>query len=145
MRPIRRVVLDTNILVSAALLPSCVPAQAVSQALLTCEICSSMDTLAELDRVLNRTRFDRYLDRELRSDFIALIVRTTRVFAVQNKAMAASEIPGLVACRDPEDSKFLALAIAAEADAIVSGDEDLLVLHPWQGVSIITAAQFLLS
>jgi predicted nucleic acid-binding protein len=46
-------------------------------------------------------------------------------------------------CRDPTDEKFLALAIAAHADVIVSSDRDLLILHPWRGIPILTPAQFL--
>jgi hypothetical protein len=46
-------------------------------------------------------------------------------------------------CRDLSDSFILALAFVAQADAIVSSDHDLLVLHPWRGVPILTPAQFL--
>jgi predicted nucleic acid-binding protein len=54
--------------------------------------------------------------------------------------MAAVQPP----CRDPNDNMFLALARAVEADALISGDEDLLVLHPWNGIPILTPAEFLL-
>lgn len=50
-----------------------------------------------------------------------------------------------VACRDPKDDQFLALAVAANASAIVSGDDDLLVLHPLQGIDILKPAEFLVS
>ena len=46
-------------------------------------------------------------------------------------------------CRDANDIRFLALADAAHADVIVSSDQDLLVLHPWRGIAILTPAQFL--
>jgi putative PIN family toxin of toxin-antitoxin system len=46
-------------------------------------------------------------------------------------------------CRDPEDDKFLDVAVEGHADVIVSGDEDLLVLHPFQGIPIVQPAQFL--
>ena len=46
-------------------------------------------------------------------------------------------------CRDSRDNKFLALALIADADAIVSSDEDLLTLHPWRGIPILTPTQFL--
>ena len=39
-------------------------------------------------------------------------------------------------CRDPKDDKYLELALASQADRIVSSDGDLLVLHPWRGVRI---------
>jgi len=67
--------------------------------------------------------------------------RHVHLFAVQDadrEAVASS-------CRDPKDTQFLALALAlaAEADALVSSDEDLLVLHPWRGIVIVTLAEFL--
>ena len=46
-------------------------------------------------------------------------------------------------CRDPKDDKFLDVAVAGHADALVSGDEDLLVLHPFQGIPIVQPAEFL--
>ena len=49
----------------------------------------------------------------------------------------------LQACRDPKDDKFLDVAIHGQAHTIVTGDKDLLALHPFHGVPIVTAAQFL--
>jgi len=46
-------------------------------------------------------------------------------------------------CRDTSDDIILALAVSANADVIVSSDNDLLTLHPWRGISILTPAQFL--
>ncbi len=46
-------------------------------------------------------------------------------------------------CRDPKDNKFLELAINGKATAIVSGDKDLLILHPFRGIPIVTVSQFL--
>jgi predicted nucleic acid-binding protein len=45
-------------------------------------------------------------------------------------------------CRDPKDNKYLELAAAGRAEIIISGDDDLLVLHPWRGVAIIGPTQF---
>lgn len=47
------------------------------------------------------------------------------------------------ACRDPKDDKFLELAIDGRADAIVTGDQDLLVLHPFRGIAVLTPAEYL--
>lgn len=47
------------------------------------------------------------------------------------------------ACRDPADDKFLDLAVNGGADLIVTGDADLLVLHPFEGVEIITPAAYI--
>lgn len=46
-------------------------------------------------------------------------------------------------CRDPRDNKFLALALTAAAAFLVSSDADLLILHPWHDIPILTPAQFL--
>jgi putative PIN family toxin of toxin-antitoxin system len=46
-------------------------------------------------------------------------------------------------CRDTRDNKFLELAVDGKADYIISGDEDLLVLHPFRGIPILTARDFL--
>ena len=59
----------------------------------------------------------------------------------------AARVQGLAACesgcRDAKDNKYLELALAAAADVIVSGDADLLVLHPWRGVRILRPAAYL--
>jgi putative PIN family toxin of toxin-antitoxin system len=84
-------------------------------------------------------KFDRYLDKESRRSFVALMRRHLQLFAVQLADLAAVDPP----CRDPADNKFLALALASEAEALVSSDEDLLVLHPLRGIPILTPAAFL--
>jgi len=50
----------------------------------------------------------------------------------------------LPACRDSKDDLYLALAFSAQADTLVSSDEDLLILNPWRKIPIVNAAQFLL-
>jgi putative PIN family toxin of toxin-antitoxin system len=135
----RRVVLDTSTLVSAALRIGSVPYQALLEALGTWDVCASMETLAELEQVLGREKFDRYLDEASRREFVALIRRQVHLFAVKNADLMAVDPP----CRDSRDSQFLALALAAEADVVVSSDEDLLVLHPWRGIPVVTPAEFL--
>jgi uncharacterized protein len=139
MSRIRRVVLDTSTLASAALRIGSVPHRALVKALGSCDLCASSETLAELQHVLDRRKFDRYLDKESRRAFVALIRRNVHLFAVQDLDLAALR----PLCRDPRDNQFLALAVAAGADAVVSSDEDLLVLHPWRGIPILTPAQFL--
>jgi putative PIN family toxin of toxin-antitoxin system len=46
-------------------------------------------------------------------------------------------------CRDIKDNKFLELAICGKADCVVSGDDDLLVLHPFRGILILTPEECL--
>jgi len=51
----------------------------------------------------------------------------------------------ITSCRDPLDNKFLEAAVAGQADVIVSGDLDLLVLSPFEGIPIVEPAAFLAS
>lgn len=134
-----RVVLDTSTLVGAILLPRSVPRQAFIQALARASLCASPATLAELERVLLRKKFDRYLDRDSRLDFFQRYRNQVLLFPVTETEETA--LPQ--ACRDPRDNKFLALAAHCSADALVSSDDDLLALNPWQGIPILTPAQFL--
>jgi uncharacterized protein len=139
MSRIRRVVFDTSTLVSAALRVGSVPHQALLRAMGSSDVCASVETLAELSAVLDRDKFDRYLDRESRRSFAALIARHTHLFAVERMHVEAVLPP----CRDPKDNQFLALVLAAEADVLVSSDDDLLMMNPWRGVPVMTAAEFL--
>lgn len=139
MIPLRRVVFDTSTLVTAALRIDSIPHQALQKALGSCNICASAETLDELQFVLDRKKFDRYLDRDSRRAFVSLIRRHTHLFAVQTPSSLTIAPP----CRDPGDTKFLTLALTAAAAAIISSDEDLVVLHPWRDIPILSPAQFL--
>lgn len=130
----QRWVLDTNLLVSRLLAPSGTAARAVDSALETGVLLVSEETLAELARVLARPRFDPYVSPTEREQFLRLLGGVARVVHITRR---------LQACRDPKDDKFLDVAINGEADAIVTGDKDLLVLHPFHGVPIVTVATFL--
>jgi len=131
--------MDTSTLVSAALRIGSTPHRALLKALGGCILCASVGTLDELERVLDRRKFDAYLDMETRRAFVALIRRHSQLFGTEDVDVMAVQPP----CRDGNDNKFLELALAAEVDAIISSDEDLLILHPWCGIEILTPAQFL--
>jgi uncharacterized protein len=134
-----RVVFDTSTLVGAAILPDFIPDQALSRAILFHRVCVSPETLTELGRVLRLKKFDRYIGLGSRVAFFQKLCRDSACHAVVPGVL--DEIRG--ACRDPKDDLFLALAITVHADFIVSSDSDLLVLHPWRGIPILTPAQFL--
>jgi putative PIN family toxin of toxin-antitoxin system len=136
---VKRVVFDTSTLVSAVLQPGSAPRQALLKALAEAELCASPSTLAELESVLERDKFDRYLEREARRQFVTLYRRHTRMFPVSESEENTFQEP----CRDPRDNKFLALALACSADAIISGDEDLLGLNPYRGIAVILARDYL--
>ena len=137
----QRVVIDTSTLVGAVLRPNSVPRQAFLAAVRLYELCLSPATLAELREVMQRPKFDRYVPLQERLDFCALVSERARLWELD----ATSEHVADGACRDVKDTQFLALALACQAAALVSSDEDLLVLHPWNGVPILTPAAFLLT
>jgi uncharacterized protein len=92
--------------------------------------------LKELDRVLSRPKFDRYLHKEERERFLqAFIVEAILIEIVQQVDV----------CRDPKDNAVLELAVSGGATCIVTGDDDLLVLNPFRGITIATPDQFLSS
>ena len=135
----RRVVFDTSTLVGVALKPGSVPHRALGLALQQCEVCMSAATLAELDEVLSRDKFDRYMPQAIRLALAALLRIHSHQVEVTPSDEAALQLP----CRDPKDNKFLALAKLAGAHVLISSDDDLLTLHPWCGVQVITPAAFL--
>lgn len=130
----RRIVLDTGVLVSAAIRPNSVPALALEKALLDFDVCVSQETLAELATVLSRAKFDRYAPPRQREDFVA---------GFRARAVVVEVNTTVSDCVDPKDNMFLALAETAEADLILSSDPHLTNLHPWNGIPIIPPAAFL--
>lgn len=120
-----RCVLDTNVLVARALLPDPAPrrCEALRRAADLARrgtLLFSAATLEELRAVLLRPGFERHRPVADRLAFLAGI-----------EAAATLVEPPTVAplCRDPDDDKFLALALAGQADALVTQDRDLLVLR----------------
>ncbi|AYH45462.1 putative toxin-antitoxin system toxin component, PIN family [Azoarcus sp. DN11] len=128
-------VVDTNVLIGRLLAPRGVAAQAVDHALARGILLVSDDTLGELAAVLSRPKFDAYVSREDRQRFVALLGGVARRIPVARRIQA---------CRDPKDDKFLDVALSGGARAIITGDGDLLALHPFHGVDIVTPAAFLM-
>lgn len=135
---IERVVFDTSTLIGALLKPGSTPHRALMIALDSCAIYSCEQALRELADVLSRSHFDRYASPADRAKFAALVQERSEILWI-DEAEAASLAPS---CRDPKDNFVLALALAAEAGAIVSSDHDLLALNPWRGIPILTPAGF---
>jgi putative PIN family toxin of toxin-antitoxin system len=129
-----RYVFDTNTLVSAALFENSKPGRALRYALRIGIVFLSQSTFNELDEVLSRDRFDDYLSIEDRATFIDSLVERCRF----SKPMESIQV-----CRDPDDDKFLELAFSENANCIITGDKDLLVLNPFRGIPILKSADFL--
>jgi putative PIN family toxin of toxin-antitoxin system len=127
-------VFDTNTIVSALLLPDSKPRQALDRAQDRGKILISMPALLELNEVIARKKFDKYVSEEKRKEFLAALVKQAEFLEVNEK---------ITDCRDAKDNKFLELAVCGQADCIISGDGDLLVLHPFRGILILQPGAFL--
>ena len=131
------VVFDTNVLVSAALIQGshadrCVRAVLEHQH----PLIFSKATFEELREVLLRSKLDRYVSKAARRS----LLETWEKAAVFFPDAALHEV--VRDCRDPDDDKFLELALASRASVIVTGDPDLLVLDPWRGIRIVKLGDF---
>ncbi len=94
----------------------------------------SLATVTELNDVLRRPHFDKYVHEDECLEFLATLVMDAELVVV-------TEVE--TDCRDPKDNKFLELALSGQATHLVSGEKDLLVLHPFRGVRILTPQIFL--
>jgi uncharacterized protein len=128
-----RVVFDTSTLIGAVLRPRSLPAQALTHARRMGVLVASVQTLEELRGVLGRPVFDRYREPADRLRFFSIYVSWVTV---------VDEVPPVVACRDPKDDKFLALAKAAQARWLVSSDSDLLVTGSFEETRILLPTAF---
>jgi len=102
---------------------------------------ASLPTYNEFCDVFIRSKFDKFISIELRMEII-------NEFRNVVELAEATEI--ITVCPEPKDNKFLGLAITAKASCIITGDDDLLVLHPclpdrqaFRGIPIVNASDFL--
>jgi uncharacterized protein len=129
-----RIVLDTNVLISALLLRDSVARRAFDSAFANGKVLLSFELLAELNDVLGRKQFRKYVDEVDVRRFAAALLRESEWVQVAT---------AIAACRDPKDNKILALAVDGRATLIVTGDDDLLSLDPFRGIRIERPDQFL--
>jgi uncharacterized protein len=127
-----RVVVDTNVFISAALKEKTPPETAVHLAAASHLLLKSTITEDELFVALRRPRLASLIP----PDFLDWL----------HELMAAAELvkitERIAACRDPKDDKFLEVAVNGHADVPITGDSDLLALNPFRGVPIIIPADF---
>ena len=128
-----RLALDTNTALSGLIWRG-VPGQIIDAAVSgRVQLISTVPLLAELDGVLQRSKFREPIQRlgvavaDLFDGYAALV-------ELVDPADLGSPVS-----RDPDDDQVLAAAIAGHADLIVSGDDDLLVLGSHQGIAIVVA------
>ena len=124
------IVIDTNIIVSAILFPDSGAMAVLVKALNRYRVVVSSSTWDELSIVLQRPKFNGRLPLAKRLLALTELARNVHEVNVTSS---------ITDCRDPKDNKFLALAIDAKATAIVTGDNDLLVLNPYRSIAICKA------
>jgi uncharacterized protein len=132
-KDLEQIVLDTNILISWLLLEKSTAGQVAAKAVRAKQHLASPETLGELADVLGRPKFDRYVTIEQRKQFLRLIGHTARIVHITQRIQI---------CRDPKDDKFLELAVNGQAARIITGDRDLLALHPFRGITIQSPAEY---
>jgi uncharacterized protein len=127
-----RLVVDTNVFVSAALKENSLPFLVVRW-------------IDQHDGLLKSTATERQLLEVLDRPYIVAATIPSLREGLTRMLGAAELVPiteRIAACRDPTDDKFLELAVNGRADLIVSGDGDLLALNPFREIPIVTPAAF---
>jgi putative PIN family toxin of toxin-antitoxin system len=127
-------VIDTNVLVSTILIKKSSSDAVLKKVRGLGSLLFSEATFQELQTVLSRSKFDRYVSLQVRSEFI---------FRLRLESELVEIVERVDFCRDEKDNKFLEVAINGKADYLITGDNDLLVLRPFQYVKIMTINEFL--
>src|ERR1700744_3724886 len=128
MPPNNRFIIDTNTLISGLLIKNSTTFNAIESARSKGKLLFSEETFLEFELVLLRKKFDKYFSEDERLQIIERLYKEATFVIVKS---------ALQLCRDPKDDKFLNLASDADANCIITGDKDLLVLHPFQGIDIL--------
>ena len=132
----QRVILDTNLLISYLIKADSLPGKVVDDVLRHHWILYSEATLLELTNKMTSEKLRRYFSAAEGIQMILLLEQVAEYVDVK------SEVND---CRDPKDNAFLALAIDGEADLLITGDQDLLILHPYQNIPIVRPADYIFS
>lgn len=131
-----RVILDTNVLLSAILKDASTPAAVVRLVTTKHVMLTSMETQQEFRRVLAvlaKPYFQRVVTDRIK--------RNIEVMFGESELIMIAEFVSV--CRDPMDDKFLELAVNGKAEFIISGDNDLLSMRIYKNTRIVTPAEFL--
>ncbi|MBI4205388.1 MAG: putative toxin-antitoxin system toxin component, PIN family [Betaproteobacteria bacterium] len=134
MKAGKRVVVDTNTIISGILLPQSVPGRLLGSLIERATLIFSAATRDELLDVIAREKFDRYVAIETRERAVTILLRDCEMVTPRRLFHV---------CRDPKDDKFLDAAHAGKVDCLISGDADLNALGAFEGIPILTAARYL--
>jgi uncharacterized protein len=127
------IVIDTNVLISAGLLPQSKTAQVLALAVEHFLIAQNQHTWHELETRITRPKFDRYFGDSGRMEHLVKIAQSMQHFEVTAEVSVS---------RDTTDDKFIALAIDAGAGILISGDPDLKEVRMHRGVEILSPSHF---
>lgn len=132
-----KLVLDTNTIISGLLWKGneCNLLEEIEKG--KAQLYLTLEIIEEIDRVLHYPRLSGYIAEAgiQREELLEKILSLAHVVVSQSSP--------LTLCRDPQDNKFLECAIHVNADFVVSGDRDLLVLKEYEAVKIITTKEAL--
>lgn len=129
-----RIVIDTNVLISAGILPRSRLADVLVVVAERFVMAQNEATWNELLSRIEREKFDRYFGDSGRIAYLSKLAQLTQFF----DPVADERIS-----QDPDDDKFVSLALDAGAKIVVSGDRDLTDIQTHKGIDIMPPAAFL--
>jgi len=124
-----RIFIDTNVCISQLPIPHSVSDRAVLHVAQNHELAINDVLFAKLSQTLKKPKLAKLLSAELRQYYLALLCEKIGAYTIRKQ---------ITACRDPKDNMVLELAVAAKASYIITGDQDLLCLNPFNNIEIIT-------
>ena len=125
-------VVDTNVLISAALTKGA-PFRIVEHLIKNNALIFSKKTISELSSRITQPKFDKYVSAEDREAYINNLILSADLVIIDNLIQG---------CRDRDDDKFLDTAVKGDGQFIISGDQDLLAMHRFEGIDIVTVQEF---
>ena len=123
---------DTNILISAALTKGA-PFRIVEHLIKNNALIFSKETISELSSRITQPKFDKYVSAEDREAYVNNLILSADLVIIDNLIQG---------CRDRDDDKFLETAVKGDAQFIITGDQDLLAMHRFEGIDIVTVQEF---
>ena len=129
-----KIVVDTNIFISAFL--GSKKARFLLKDIINDEyiLIMSSEQLLEIKEVLNRPKFKKYISKAEIDELIELISLKATMPAIYDK---------ITDCRDEKDNMILEEAVYGNANYIITGDDDLLILNPYRWIKIVMLRDFL--
>ena len=125
-------VVDTNFLISAALSKGA-PFRILEHLNKNNALIFSKETISELSSRITQSKFDKYVSAEDREAYVNNLILSADLVIIDNLIQG---------CRYRDDDKFLETAVKGDARFIISGDQDLLTMHRFEGIDIVTVQEF---